>query len=247
MKIIIVICLIFIGKSFGFSKSILPNLKWLTFYDELKVNGFGADYIKIGNKIDSMGVKGVYGEIYNQSIRDIIISQQLDITADDIMVDLGSGTGKITTQFAFETNCKQCIGIELGQRRHSQGLNLVNTMQQSNDEEIRFLSKKIELINGDILTVPWSHVTIVFVNAVCFPIDLWLDIENLLLTNCPKLKYLFHISPDVPSESEFLNGRPQLKSNKQNLNSDGIRFDSKYLKCPSSWDDENFCNFYRRT
>lgn len=37
---------------------------------------------------------------------------QIEVTADDIFVDLGSGVGQVVLQMAAATPCKICFGIE---------------------------------------------------------------------------------------------------------------------------------------
>lgn len=37
---------------------------------------------------------------------------QIEITEDDVFVDLGSGVGQVVLQMAAATSCKICLGIE---------------------------------------------------------------------------------------------------------------------------------------
>lgn len=37
---------------------------------------------------------------------------QIDVTEDDVFVDLGSGVGQVVLQMAAATFCKICIGVE---------------------------------------------------------------------------------------------------------------------------------------
>lgn len=37
---------------------------------------------------------------------------QIDVTEDDVFVDLGSGVGQVVLQMAAATLCKICIGVE---------------------------------------------------------------------------------------------------------------------------------------
>ena len=86
------------------------------------------------------------------------------------MYDLGAGTGKVVTQFAYETICNSCNGIELGERRYKSSTNALKNMQNNGD----ILADKITFIKGDILqNTVWHNATILFINAVCFPESLW--------------------------------------------------------------------------
>lgn len=37
---------------------------------------------------------------------------QIDITAEDVFVDLGSGVGQVVLQMAAATPCRVCVGVE---------------------------------------------------------------------------------------------------------------------------------------
>jgi H3 lysine-79-specific histone-lysine N-methyltransferase len=37
---------------------------------------------------------------------------EIDLSPDDVFVDLGSGVGQVILQMATATNCRKCIGIE---------------------------------------------------------------------------------------------------------------------------------------
>lgn len=37
---------------------------------------------------------------------------QIEITADDVFIDLGSGVGQVVLQMAAATPCKICLGVE---------------------------------------------------------------------------------------------------------------------------------------
>jgi H3 lysine-79-specific histone-lysine N-methyltransferase len=37
---------------------------------------------------------------------------EIELSKDDIFVDLGSGVGQVVLQVAAATNCNRCIGIE---------------------------------------------------------------------------------------------------------------------------------------
>lgn len=37
---------------------------------------------------------------------------QIEITKDDVFIDLGSGVGQVVLQMAASTGCKACVGLE---------------------------------------------------------------------------------------------------------------------------------------
>jgi H3 lysine-79-specific histone-lysine N-methyltransferase len=52
----------------------------------------------------------VYGETSFEFISQMI--NEIDLSPDDVFVDLGSGVGQVILQMATATNCRKCIGIE---------------------------------------------------------------------------------------------------------------------------------------
>lgn len=52
----------------------------------------------------------VYGETSYELVCQMI--DQIDVTDDDVFVDLGSGVGQVVLQMAAATACKICIGVE---------------------------------------------------------------------------------------------------------------------------------------
>jgi H3 lysine-79-specific histone-lysine N-methyltransferase len=52
----------------------------------------------------------VYGETSFEFIYQMI--NEIDLSPDDVFVDLGSGVGQVVLQVATATNCRKCIGIE---------------------------------------------------------------------------------------------------------------------------------------
>lgn len=52
----------------------------------------------------------VYGETSYELVCQMI--DQIEVTEDDVFVDLGSGVGQVVLQMAAATVCKICIGVE---------------------------------------------------------------------------------------------------------------------------------------
>ena len=89
-------------KSSSSSLTLSSSLsQWEQYFDH--IDGFGADHIieasddismNRGRRISSMcKVAGTYGEIKSEGIRNAI--KDLGINKNDVMWDLGSGTGKV--------------------------------------------------------------------------------------------------------------------------------------------------------
>lgn len=52
----------------------------------------------------------VYGETSYELVAQMI--DQIEITEDDVFIDLGSGVGQVVLQMAASTKCNMCYGIE---------------------------------------------------------------------------------------------------------------------------------------
>ncbi|CAG2065351.1 unnamed protein product, partial [Timema podura] len=53
-------------------------------------------------------------EVYGETSYDLVCQMidQIEITKDDVFVDLGSGVGQVVLQMAAATPCKICLGVE---------------------------------------------------------------------------------------------------------------------------------------
>lgn len=207
--------------------------EWLPYYDN--VSGYDEDYIinESTSTKESIGEGDTYGEILPTSMR-AIIQHFMNLTSDDIMYDLGSGTGKIVTQFAYETKCGKCIGIELGELRHTQAISVLetlkqigNTTQQGNINTNSHPSNKIELRKGDCTKLYWGDATVLFINALCFPTTVWTEVEILIRENCPNLRYL------------IIGGQQLSEVTEMRLN-----MSKSVVSSPASWADDYICFFY---
>lgn len=128
-----------------------------------------------GNKIttaeiDLIKKKGgnpTYGEIKPESLTTLL--QELGITKDDVLYDLGSGTGKVVVQSCLEFPFKKVVGIELCQNRHEKATHALGQLKQRG-----FIKKKhsIHFIQGDIVETPCKDATVIFMCSTCFSDEL---------------------------------------------------------------------------
>lgn len=68
------------------------------------------------NVVDATGGSATYGEALPEGID--ALRQVLDLGPDDVLYDLGSGTGRVILQLALTCNAKRLVGIELSPTRH---------------------------------------------------------------------------------------------------------------------------------
>jgi hypothetical protein len=212
--------------------------KWEKYYNE-DYHGYFDDYktiqtIQQDNKmgIDDLGISGTYGEISSHGLKDSIFSS-FAFYEEDVMYDLGSGIGKAVIQFAYETKCGRCTGIELGVRRHMIATTVLEDIKLSSTDQ--YYADKINFILGDITTVNWTDATVLFINALCFPEDLWFTVEDIILSSCPKLRLL------------ILGGKMlRLDIGDPVVQIGDSRYNVISKVCASSWDENNLITCYER-
>lgn len=112
-------------------------------------------------------------EVYGETSYDLICQmiEQIEITGDDVFIDLGSGVGQVVLQMAGSMPLKTCIGIERADvpSRYANGLDQLFKMW------MKWFGKRINeytLIKGDFLADEHrekiNSATIVFVNNFAF-------------------------------------------------------------------------------
>ena len=206
--------------------------EWLPRFDNS--SGYDEDFIldESTSTKESIGEGDTYGEILPSSMR-VIINNFMTLTSDDIMYDLGSGVGKIVAQFAYETECGKCIGIEIGELRHSEAVHVLKSLQQQgSDNSIKKTnhpSNKIELRKGDCTKLFWGDATVLFINALCFPADVWDQVEILIRDSCPNLRYLMIGGQQLKEETEAK-----------------LQMRKSVVSSPASWADDYICFLYTK-
>lgn len=111
----------------------------------------------------------VYGETSYELICQMI--DQIEITAEDVFVDLGSGVGQVVLQMAAATPCRICVGVEKAEVPSK----YAECMDQHFRTWMKWYGKKFgeyKLIKGDFLLDEHREkinaATIVFVNNFAF-------------------------------------------------------------------------------
>lgn len=203
-------------------------------------DGFRADSFKkeVNGRmaIVDIGPSGTYGEIPAWSMSTVLAQMKDYVDGDDIMYDLGSGTGKIPAQFAFETKIGKCIGIELGDNRHRGAVASLSRMKSDPafaDKKEKY--DKLEYRQGSVTIEDWSDCTVMFLNAPAFTDELYVEIEHIIpLAKNMKVMFVFerNLVTNVTEERDIV------------TLSNGLRFRKQILPCPGTWSDDVVCNLY---
>ncbi|TGZ54651.1 Histone-lysine N-methyltransferase, H3 lysine-79 specific [Temnothorax longispinosus] len=111
----------------------------------------------------------VYGETSYELVCQMI--DQIDVTVDDVFVDLGSGVGQVVLQMAAATLCKICIGVE----KADVPSKYAQSMEINFRKWLNWYGKRCgeyRLVKGDFLADEHREsitgATIVFVNNFAF-------------------------------------------------------------------------------
>ncbi len=131
-------------------------------------------------QIDPEGKGATYGEITFHSFQHIL--RYFAPTAEDVFVDLGSGTGKAVFQTLLTSSVKYAIGVEASIERDALARQVSAEMRKNllpNERPI--WDQRLRLVKGDFLKKDLSDVTIVYLCGTCFS-------EEMLGRICDKLK-----------------------------------------------------------
>lgn len=135
-----------------------------------------------------------YGEILPHAARRLL--RWLMPGPDDVLFDLGSGSGRVVVQAVFESDVGRACGVELSQDRHASAAAAVEALIAGLDppaaDELR---ARLELRCEDLRDTDLSDATLVYVAATSFP-------GPLLAATCRRLDH------DAPRLRRIVTTRP---------------------------------------
>ena len=158
------------------------------YYDK-KFNGLSTgslprtDKAIVHSSLDS--VNSVYGEPCGYEVDKLI--QELQIDANDVFYDLGSGTGNVCATVLFGSGCNKAVGIELSDTRHQAAVKIKEQIQLDHPNKME--NKSLVLINDNFLNHDYSDATIIFTDSVLFTDKTMNEIENRAI-KAPNIRYL---------------------------------------------------------
>ena len=150
-------------------------------------------------------------------------------TKDKVLLDLGSGDGRIPI-WASKWNFKSCEGIELLGSRHKLAMS-------KRDELSKKRKKRVKLSEGNLLQYPVYHGDIIYISSLCFDKELLKKLSEKLAREC---KYGVHIYSNRALE------HPQLKQlNVLTIEQTWIKPGASihmYIKVPENFKNEDLDN-----
>ena len=108
---------------------------------------------------EKKGIYDNYDEMGYNTITKIINEIKKDINNEDIFYDLGSGLGKVTTQFYLDTICKKVVGIEYFKDLFDVSIKVKKSI---NIEK----GRSIEYYQGNLINFDIDEATIIYFGIV---------------------------------------------------------------------------------
>ena len=120
----------------------------------------------------------IYGEVDYHSFYRVL--RKINPKPGGIFYDLGSGTAKAVLAARFTRDFTTCIGIEILQGLHDQGIKVVD---KYNEDFRKFLwagnNQHAQVYEGSFLNFPWTDGDVVFANSTCFDDELMKDMSDM--------------------------------------------------------------------
>jgi precorrin-6B methylase 2 len=138
-------------------------------------------------------VDTTYGEIMEEGVS--LILSKLNLTEQDVFLDLGSGAGRVVLQVFLEKNIKS-IGIEFIEKRYKMAEESLRQLHE------KINASKVHFIKGDFFTENWSNATCIFMCNTCFTEDV-MDKIMARLGSCKKLRYVIMLK-QLDSKPDWL-------------------------------------------
>lgn len=141
-----------------------------------------------------VGICSTYGELLYYSVQKI--ADRMQLTADDVFCDLGSGMGKCALQIFMQTAVKRVIGIE----SHA----ILSEKAASSCQEIRTAfpffweeGREIAFVKDNFLNCDWGSPTALYTCSTCFDTAL-LNAIGDKINQTPSIRQVMSLRP-LPS------------------------------------------------
>lgn len=141
----------------------LPSSVTTNILNKLYKNANGYNISDIDYKLINTHSSSVYGEITDIGIRKLFNNNKVKLNENDIVYDLGSGTGAFCSQISLEYPVNKVYGVELSKTRHNFAIKTYNKLKKYNE-----FRNNITFINNDFLKTNINNATVIFFDSVCF-------------------------------------------------------------------------------
>lgn len=135
-------------------------------------------------------VESTYGEIRAAGVARVLAAAGAG--PGDVVVDFGSGVGRMVLQAALQFNASAAVGVELAPERHASACGalrlLAAAIEPLSDGVGAGARRRVTFVRGDITTaaVGAAAPTVAFLNSLCFRPGLMVAMEARLLRDLPE-------------------------------------------------------------
>jgi precorrin-6B methylase 2 len=161
----------------------LPSEEYLNFLYKA-ITGFGINDNEI-SEIKKEGGDATYGEIIYDSAKRIL--NDLSLTKDDIVYDLGCGIGKLVVQVYLTTPVKKSVGIELSPTRFNHAQTVKEQLKKRNKLKN---GRILEFLNQNITKANLDDATVIYMASTCFSDELMKTLVDKLAKNKNNLRII---------------------------------------------------------
>jgi hypothetical protein len=117
------------------------------------------------------------GEILFESLDKLL--HTLMLTDQDVLVDLGSGYGKLVVQAFLSTPIKEAVGIEIQPSLHGLALAVAEQVQQDLPD-FYLPYRKLTFLQGSFFDIPFTMASVALINATCFSQSMLLRLGEVI-------------------------------------------------------------------
>lgn len=161
--------------------------RWTDIFEALP-DGFSAPRRERA-ELDARFGKGAstYGELDDRTFARILDWWRPG--PDDVLVDLGSGTGRFALQAAATTRIGRVIAVELSKSRAALAEEAFENLEPVfGPEQAAELRARVELRHANVLETDLSHATLAYCGSTCFPETLWRSICQRVASSASGLR-----------------------------------------------------------
>lgn len=126
---------------------------------------------------DKKNISEKSGEILYPSVKKLL--SIINLSAEDVFVDLGSGAGKLALQVFLNTSVHEVVGVEVVPAFHEQAMQAVRIICDDLSQ-IDGNERKLTFLAGDFFLLPLPAVSVVFINSVCFTQDMLIALCKMI-------------------------------------------------------------------
>lgn len=132
-----------------------------------------------------------YGEILYPSVDKLL--SKIQLSNEDVFVDLGSGLGKLALQVFLKSHVKEVCGIEIVPELHVQALKAALRVQS---ELPGFYQgdRKLTFLCDDFLEISLATATVVLICSPCFSQDIVYSLGEKI-NNTPSIRTVLALRP----------------------------------------------------